>query len=268
MTEPTLNSDRVVETIERLGNRIEERFPDSGLGKVCRELHGIASRARHRSAQIARPFVLLRLFIGIFILGAVGAAIAAGMEMLELRGGPIEFSDFVTVTEAGLNVVVLCGAAIFFLVTLEIRIKRRRALTALHELRSIAHVIDMHQLTKDPERLRGDAQRTKSSPVPEMTRYELGRYLDYCSEMLSLNGKVAALYIQHFDDTAAVGAANEIEQLTTALARKIWQKIMTLPHESENRLSKPESPAEPSSGTQPASRSSANVPDSVSAENQ
>jgi hypothetical protein len=35
--------------------------------------------------------------------------------------------------------------------TIETRVKRRRALRAIHELRSIAHVIDMHQLTKDPE---------------------------------------------------------------------------------------------------------------------
>ena len=49
-----------------------------------------------------------------------------------------------------MNIIVLMGAALFFLVTIEDRLKRRRALTALHELRSIVHVIDMHQLTKDP----------------------------------------------------------------------------------------------------------------------
>ena len=53
----------------------------------------------------------------------------------------------------------------------------------------------------------------------------LGRYLDYCSEMLSLTGKVAALYVQDFEDDVAVQAVNEIEDLTTGLARKIWQKL-------------------------------------------
>src|SRR5258708_24597219 len=33
------------------------------------------------------------------------------------------------------------------------RIKRARALKAMHELRSLAHIIDMHQLTKDHESL-------------------------------------------------------------------------------------------------------------------
>jgi len=39
-----------------------------------------------------------------------------------------------------------------------------------------------------------------------MTPFELGRYLDYCSEMLSLTGKVAALYAQDLDDPVVVEA--------------------------------------------------------------
>jgi len=46
--------------------------------------------------------------------------------------------------------------------------------------------------------------------------------------MLSLTGKVAALYVQHFDDAVAVAAASEVESLCTGLSRKIWQKIMIL----------------------------------------
>ena len=33
-----------------------------------------------------------------------------------------------------------------------------------------------------------------------MTPFQLSRYLNYCSEMLSLTGKIAAVYIQRFDD--------------------------------------------------------------------
>jgi len=61
-----------------------------------------------------------------------------------------------------------------------------------------------------------------------MSRFELQRYLDYCSEMLSLVGKVAAIYAQSFDDGVALASANEVESLTTGLSRKIWQKIMVL----------------------------------------
>jgi hypothetical protein len=59
-----------------------------------------------------------------------------------------------------------------------------------------------------------------------MTPFELNRYLDYCSEMLSLTGKIAATYIQHFEDADAVNAVSEVEQLTSNLSGKIWQKIM------------------------------------------
>ena len=61
-----------------------------------------------------------------------------------------------------------------------------------------------------------------------MTPFELGRYLDYCSEMLSLTGKVAALYAQDLDDPVVVEAVNDIEMLATNLSRKIWQKIAIL----------------------------------------
>jgi hypothetical protein len=131
--------------------------------------------------------------------------------------------------EALANEVILVGAAIFFLVTMETRYKRRRGLKTLHQLRSIAHIIDMHQLTKDPERIRkSQFQPTKSSPKVEMDSFQLRRYLDYCSELLSLTGKVAAEYVNHFDDGPMVTAVNEIENLTTDLSRKIWQKIMVL----------------------------------------
>ena len=113
------------------------------------------------------------------------------------------------------------------MLTTETRYKRKRALEALHEIRSIAHVIDMHQLTKDPHRiLNGDQyQNTSLSPKMEMTRFELHRYLDYCSEMLALLDKIAAVYVQEFDDSVALASAAEIDTLTTGLSSKIWQKI-------------------------------------------
>jgi hypothetical protein len=130
--------------------------------------------------------------------------------------------------ESAINDVVFLGIAIFFLLTIETRLKRRRALAALHQLRSIAHVVDMHQLTKDPEQLLTQPPSTASSPVRTMTRIELGRYLDYCSEMLSVTSKIAALFVERFDDPVTLAAVNEIESLTAGLSRKIWQKISML----------------------------------------
>ncbi len=223
----SLDADEIVRTIDTLSRRIEERFPGAGLGRVCRELLAIARRARERAQWIAQPILVLRVItvgLAVLILAGLGLTFAR----LKPPAGGFEVGQFIQVLEAGINDLVLIGAAIFFLGTLEGRIKRRRALRALHELRSIAHIIDMHQLTKDPERTVGDAPATESSPVRRMTPLELGRYLDYCSEMLSLTGKVAALYVQHFDDSVALQAVNEIEDLTTGLSSKIWQKLMIL----------------------------------------
>jgi len=58
-----------------------------------------------------------------------------------------------------------------------------------------------------------------------MSKFELTRYLDYCSEMLSLTSKLAALYAQELPDGVVIDAVNEIENLTGNLSRKIWQKI-------------------------------------------
>jgi len=123
---------------------------------------------------------------------------------------------------------VFLGLAVLFLANVETRIKRRRALAALHELRSIAHIVDMHQLTKDPDQFL--AQGT-------MTRFELSRYLDYCAELLSLTSKVAALYVQDSQDPVLLDAVNDVETLTTGLSRKIWQKIIIIDTlESSRRL--------------------------------
>jgi hypothetical protein len=139
--------------------------------------------------------------------------------------------------EAAVNDVVFLAIAVYFLFTVEGRLKRREALSGLHQLRSIAHIVDMHQLTKDPEYViqppadgatTTTAITTASSPRRTMTRFELSRYLDYCSELLSLTSKLAALHAQILRDPVVLAAVNDVEALATGLSSKIWQKIMIL----------------------------------------
>ena len=223
----SLNPEHITRTIAQLRDRIQERFPGSGLGKVAEELQLIGNEAVARSQWIARPLLPLRIGIGLLValLAAVTLLALAKLNVTKMWES---FSDFVQAIDAGINDIVFIGIAIFFLVTLEGRMKRRRALKAIHELRALAHIIDMHQLTKDPEVILSGGPATKSSPKRAMTTFEMSRYLDYCSEMLSLIGKVAALYAQRFNDPVALSAVDEIEDLTTGLSRKIWQKIMLI----------------------------------------
>jgi hypothetical protein len=123
---------------------------------------------------------------------------------------------------------VLMGATLYFMFSLEERQKRARALKALHELRSVVHVIDMHQLTKDPGSSASVTSSTPSSPKRDLTPFELSRYLDYCSEMLSLTAKIAVLYAQSFPEPVVTDVVTDIERTAGSLAQKIWQKIMII----------------------------------------
>src|SRR6185436_19423252 len=105
-----------------------------------------------------------------------------------------DYTNFIQALEASISSVVFIGAAILFLVSWEHRIKRARALKAIHELRAMAHIVDMHQLTKDPESYFGRSHQSASPQRRVMTPFELNRYLDYCSESLALISKIAALY--------------------------------------------------------------------------
>jgi hypothetical protein len=227
-----LDPEKVGKTIHCLHRRISERFPGSGLSRVCQQLEKSCKSSTRNIAWIATPHWPLRI-VRYTLIAAIILGIAVGVLSVKHDDlGKLTFFEVIQAFEAGMNDVVLISIALFFVWTLESRVKRRRALQALHELRSIAHVIDMHQLTKDPERFQKTYQRTESSPKVTLDPYLMRRYLDYCAEMLSLNGKVAALYLRTLDDPAVVATVNEIEELTTGLSRKIWQKIELMRPES------------------------------------
>jgi hypothetical protein len=222
-----LNPDRIEETIARLGRRVADRFPESNLKNVCAHLLAVADQARARAAWIARPVLQLRILVWVLV-GLIVLACLAVLRAARLDGINLGFTELLQSIDAGLNDVVFLGLAIVFLLSLETRVKRRRALQAIAELRAIAHIIDVHQLTKDPERLRMPGMATGESPQENLSAFELGRYLNYCTELLSLTAKIAALYVQDFDDGVVIAAANEVEELTTGLSDKMWQKIILL----------------------------------------
>ena len=222
-----LRPEKITETLVKLQARIEARFPAAGLAQVAAELVQLSKLAQARAAAIARPNILIRFGVGLLILTGLGAL---GYLATIRHFSTTEDNLFQAVQgiEAMLQIVFFIGASVFFLVSFEDRIKRRRALTYLHELRSIVHLIDMHQLTKDPSALITVGPSTPASPARSLTRFELIRYLDYCSESLSLSSKIAAIYSEASHDQVIGAAVNEIEQLTTNLSSKVWQKIMIL----------------------------------------
>jgi hypothetical protein len=226
MADLKLEPKQIEATIERLQARIDERFPGSSLGNISRDLKSRARQAQARSEWLGRPLLRFRVIAWLLIALLLAGAVAQ-FYFLKWDAQGIAWPEFFQGIESLVNEVLLVGAAIFFLLTMETRYKRRQGLKYLHELRSIAHIIDMHQLTKDPERAQSSVfVATKSSPQVRLDSFQLRRYLDYCSELLSLTGKIAAEYVGYFDDAVLVSAVNEVETLTADLSRKIWQKIM------------------------------------------
>ena len=226
-----LRPEKIIETAGKLERRIEERFPSAGLAEVAKDLVGVAEEATERAAAMHRPILALR---GLS-LAVVGTVCGVGVNALIARFSAENdrFAMDIQSVEAALSTAVFLGAALLFLVTLEARIKRSRALKALHELRAMAHVIDMHQLTKDPERSLISGPATASSPKRQMSAFLLGRYLDYCSEMLAILSKIAAVYGQGTQDDATLRSVDQVETLTAGLARKVWQKVILLDHLSD-----------------------------------
>jgi len=226
----TLEAEPIVATTERLRQRILERFPESSLGtQVAQRVVQVAKDARRQAAELARPNYLIRAGTWLLVL-----ALPTMLVLLILKVGRLDvdvrnLAEFVPFLQAAIESFIFLGAGIAFLMTIETRLKRRRALRAVHELRGLAHLIDMHQLDKDPIYLVPGGEETASSPKRTMSAFELNRYFDYCCELLSLLGKLAALYGQNLDDAVAVSAVDQVESLTTGLSRKIWQKTTLLP---------------------------------------
>jgi hypothetical protein len=221
----SLEPSKIIDTLARLEARVGERFPQSGLSRVASELTALARSSAERAQALARPKLTIRISVIALIAAGLIAQVAAA-RFLRLAPSDLDAPALVQGLEAAVNLLLLFGGAIWFLLSVETRWKRGEVLAALHELRSMAHVVDMHQLTKDPTTLL--SAPTASSPKREMNEFQLTRYLEYCAEMLALMGKLAALYGENMRDGVVIDAVNDVENLTANLGRKIWQKIMII----------------------------------------
>ncbi|GAA6213180.1 hypothetical protein NBRC116602_29210 [Hyphomicrobiales bacterium 4NK60-0047b] len=222
-----LYADSIIKTLIRLEKRIDDRFRDRGIQEICLGLIDISRTVKTKSLALNKPHWMLRFFVGLILLLGTLVFIYVGT-LINFSKFSTEAGSFVQMVEQGVNSIMLIGLGLVFLISTETRLKRRQALKDLHELRSIVHVIDMHQLTKDPSVFLADRTSTPNSPKQDLNQFEMVRYLDYCSEMLSLTAKLAALYSQNMEDPIVVNAVNDVEILALTLSRKIWQKIAIL----------------------------------------
>lgn len=229
----TLDDGAIQRTVDALERRVVERFPNRGLAQTADYLVELAAKSIREARILRAPNWFARLLVvAALAAGAYGFYLFRAL-LPDLKSGAMSLPELAQGLDASFNIIVLVGLAVAFLIGLEARFKRRRALNGLYRLRAISHVIDMHQLTKDPPSVVG-SERTGSSPARDLSRDQLLRYLDYCSEMLAMIGKVAALYVQHFPDADVIASVNDVEMLTTNLSRKIWQKIVIVQGEPKD----------------------------------
>lgn len=229
-----IDPDKLAERISQLQQRIKERLGERGLSRICGELGAVATDAKRRTASLQRPIWLLRLVpvaataLVVYITWALHSSITLvdvsvdkmlTKELQELMRAIRQLLSSAALPIALAVPVPLVFAMFAFIWSLESRWKRRRALRYLHELRSIIHVIDMHQLAKDPEHL------ADGSDPDHLSGDMLMRYLDYCSELLSLSAKVATLYAESSHDPIVIETVSDLGQITSNLSNKIWQKL-------------------------------------------
>ncbi|RYC10584.1 hypothetical protein [Nocardioides zhouii] len=230
-----LDAASVQDTVARLEARIAARFPARGLLKVAGELKVLTSDVEDGASAIRSRLRWVRLgsrVAAVLVLAAtVLVFVLASRDAV--RAGPDRSFEWVPLIESTINDLVFAGLALWFLYALPQRLERGHLLDLLHRLRSLAHIVDMHQLTKDPERLRADFVPTSATvDIGNLDRSQMEHYLEYCSELLSLIGKVAALCAEESQDSLVLTTVSDLETLTTGMSRKIWQKISLLPRES------------------------------------
>jgi hypothetical protein len=226
-----LAADHVGITVAHLERRIFARFGERGLTKAARDLGHLVvlvqSQAEQSHDRLRRRTLVARV-ASIAIVGATLVAFVFSLRSAVLEG-LARTMDWVPLVESVINDLVFAAIAVVFLWAFPERLERRTLLRLLHRLRSLAHVIDMHQLSKDPEQLSPTYQPTPQSILHGLDADQLYHYLTYCSEMLSLTAKTSALCGEHSTDGVVLETISYIETLTTELSNKIWQKISLLP---------------------------------------
>lgn len=91
----SLDAVKIAETVGTLRHRIDERFPESGLGRVAGELLDVAQEAVARSRWVGRPIWWLRLGVWALIV-LMMVVLLGGLYQLRLPTQVRDFGDFFT----------------------------------------------------------------------------------------------------------------------------------------------------------------------------
>ena len=133
-------------------------------------------------------------------------------------GSLVRSPSFSDATDAGFNLLVVLAGALWFLVTIEARLRRKKALDCLEELREFIHVIDVTQLYYTPDLYNADPASSHSSLNLDYN------YLLFCTQMLGVISNLAPLYIRGAAGDSILRAVSEVEMLAIAIIAKQLSK--------------------------------------------
>jgi hypothetical protein len=174
MSYQSLDPEKIIHTASRLEQRIAERFPERGLVQVAREVVTLGRTVADQVKVLSPPIWWLRVLIGLIVLLGAGVFVWVG-SVIPLKQVGRDAVSSVQSIEAVINTLLLAILGLVTLVQLEARFKRQKVARGLHALRSVIHVIDMHQLTKDPVTLEAAYQPTPNSPPRDMDAVAMPR---------------------------------------------------------------------------------------------
>jgi hypothetical protein len=215
-----LDADEIMATLTAIGHRIGAEFPSSDLVQSHADLMQLTRQTRANVANVRRTpwFIRLAFIVAVIVLlillsllGKIILGVRATDELSDLMQG----LDSAIVT----GNVFTSGIAVYIL-SLDTQLRRKRGLVALNEIRDTAHAIDMQEIVQSSNR----AANSKFSGNASYANFDACGYLDCCSDMLSICGKLAALYSQAMHDNFIVDTVANIERLTAELSHKMWRR--------------------------------------------
>jgi len=215
-TRPRLEPSRLIEAAERLDQAVRERLPNTHLAKLSGEILTIARETARRVKEAQRPIFRIRI-LSALALGTAVVGIVFIARHVQYRAEVENVSEVLEGIDAGFNILILLGGMLLYLTTLESRIKKRRVMENLHELKELLHLVDMNQLAHPPQLF----ANTSTDPTQAVGRDSF--YLIAHIRMFSLIGNLAAAYSQNVKDDSVLRMAGHIETMASGYTEKLWE---------------------------------------------
>ena len=216
-----LDPAKIIETADHLARRVSEKLPDSNLAGLAAELAQVARQTEERAREARQPILAIRIASILAVCGTLlGVWYLARHIHAQWEFGTI--TEVFEATDAGFNLLVILAGALWSFLTLESRIKRRKALESIEELRDFVHVIDITQLYYTPDLYNPNPATSLSSLNIDYT------YLLFCTEMLTLITNLSPLYTRGAAGDSILRAVSDVEMLANAISAKLLSKADTV----------------------------------------